>query len=78
MCQGQNAVRHLRNEYKHLLDTYSVLIMPTVPRVADKFPCEDAKIKGRSIATFQHLMGSSDIASVKILFTTVSWALESN
>ena len=49
MCQGQNAVRHLRNEYNRLLETYSVLIMPTVPKVADKFPPNDATIKGKSI-----------------------------
>ena len=52
MCHGQNAVRHLRKEYNRLLETYSVLIMPTVPRVADEFPCEGAKIKGRSITIF--------------------------
>ena len=49
MCQGQNAVRHLRNEYNRLLETYSVLIMPTVPKVADKFPPNDATIKGKSM-----------------------------
>ena len=46
MCQAQNALRKLKNEYNRLLETYSVLIMPTLPKVADKLPDKDATIKG--------------------------------
>ena len=55
MCQGHNAVRKLRNDYNQLLETYNVLIMPTIPRVAEKLPPEGESIKGRCATLLNHL-----------------------
>ena len=47
MCQAQSTVQKLRQEYNSLLKKYDVLIMPTVPHVADEFPPDGSKIKGK-------------------------------
>ena len=66
MCQGQNALRKLRNEYNRLLETYSVLVMPTVPTVAKKLPPKDITIKGTSLAIMCRFHRNSQIIQIHL------------